>query len=77
MPERDFMIYIDNSNTTFLMECEDGLYFVAQDDAANGGKWTPFKAAEWGSELGDKELFDSLIRCQCPLDRLPLRLQIV
>ena len=70
------MIYLDNSNTTFLLECEDGLYFVSQEDAANGGQWTPFKAAELGSQMDNKELFDSLIRCQCPLDRLPLRLQI-
>jgi len=69
------MIYLDNSNTTFLLQCEDGLYYVSQEAATEGAGWQIFSAQAWGSEMENQELFDSLIRCQAPLDRIPPHLR--
>ena len=61
------MIYLDNSNTMLLSEHEGHLYCVAQDEAAAGANWSLFE--------GDQKYFDSLIRCQAPIDRIPAHLR--
>lgn len=67
-------MYLDISNTLFLLQCEDGLYYVPQDEADEGTGWQIFTPTDFQSEMEAQELFDSLIRCHAPRERIPLHL---
>lgn len=72
------MIYLDTSNTVFLKQDGTALSYVMQDEAAVGGDWHPFTDWDIDGDLSSEELqevFDSLIRCQAPLDRIPEHLR--
>ncbi len=75
--EHRHMIYLDLSNTTFLQQTHQGLFWVSQEDAAAGVGWQPF--TQWGDDAlsGEElqEVFDALIRCQAPRDRVPEHLR--
>jgi hypothetical protein len=54
------------------------LSWISQEDAQLGYGWRPFNA--WGEEDGLtheelQEVFDSLIRCQAPRERIPAHLR--
>jgi hypothetical protein len=72
------MVYLDRSNTCFLRQVGAELSFVPQDEAAAGADWRPFSEWDVDGDLSPEEVqevFDSLIRCQAPVDRITAHLR--